>query len=158
MNVNKINMNQSEPTYDIAANAYNITYEDSNVGEKLSELGQEMDDLYVDLYGDTSHEILDTTDEMVGVISGLIFHSVGGNYPNWRCVLLNVSDYKGRRLRIVPSSRTTTYIPLKDNVLVTSENVNACDGYSDTQNVRTQTDITIPVDCNYLYVRTKNVI
>ena len=41
MNVNKININQSEPTYDIAADAYNITYEDSNVGEKLSELEQE---------------------------------------------------------------------------------------------------------------------
>ena len=39
MNVKKININQTEPTYDIASNAYDITYEDSNVGEKLSELG-----------------------------------------------------------------------------------------------------------------------
>ena len=38
MNINKININQSEPTYDIASDAYDITYDDSNVGDKLSEL------------------------------------------------------------------------------------------------------------------------
>ena len=32
MNVNKININQTELAYDIASNAYNITYENSNVG------------------------------------------------------------------------------------------------------------------------------
>lgn len=38
MNVNKININQSEQTYDIVSDAYDITYEGSNVGEKLTEL------------------------------------------------------------------------------------------------------------------------
>ena len=45
MNVNKININQSEPTYYIASNAYNVTYEDSNVGEKLGELNNKVDAL-----------------------------------------------------------------------------------------------------------------
>ena len=45
MNVNKININQSEPTYNIASNAYNVTYEDSNVGEKLGELNNKVDAL-----------------------------------------------------------------------------------------------------------------
>lgn len=36
MNVKKININQSEATYDIASDAYDITYEDFNVGDKLS--------------------------------------------------------------------------------------------------------------------------
>ena len=43
MSVKKININQTEPTYDIASNAYDITYEDSNVGEKLSELGKKFE-------------------------------------------------------------------------------------------------------------------
>ena len=38
MNVNKININQSEQTYDILSDAYDITYEKTNVGEKLYEL------------------------------------------------------------------------------------------------------------------------
>ena len=38
MNVKKININQSEQTYDITSDAYDITYKDSNVGDKLSEL------------------------------------------------------------------------------------------------------------------------
>lgn len=120
--------------------------------EKLSKL-------QVNLYGDTSHEILDTTNEIVGMIYMLTFYSVNGKYPNWRCVLLNVSNYKGRTLRIVPRSTSlgTTYMPLKDNVLVSGENVNACDGWSNAVTVYTRTDITIPVDCNYLYVRIKNV-
>lgn len=72
---------------------------------------------------------------------------------------MNVSNYKGRTLRIVPRSTSlgTTYMPLKDNVLVSGENVNACDGWSNAVTVYTRTDITIPVDCNYLYVRIKNV-
>ena len=45
MNVNKININQSEPTYYIASNAYNVTYENSNVGEKLGELNEKVDTL-----------------------------------------------------------------------------------------------------------------
>lgn len=42
MNVKKININQSEPSYDIISDAYDITYEESNVGEKLSELEEKV--------------------------------------------------------------------------------------------------------------------
>ena len=45
MDVKKININQSEATYDIASDAYNITYEDFNVGDKLSQLDSKISDL-----------------------------------------------------------------------------------------------------------------
>ena len=45
MNVNKININQTAPTYGISSNAYDITYGDSNVGEKLTELKGKVDSL-----------------------------------------------------------------------------------------------------------------
>ena len=45
MNVNKIKINQTEPTYSIASNAYDITYENSNVGDKLNELNEKVDAL-----------------------------------------------------------------------------------------------------------------
>ena len=45
MNVNKIKINQTEPTYNIASNAYNVTYENSNVGDKLNELNEKVDAL-----------------------------------------------------------------------------------------------------------------
>ena len=45
MNVNKININQSELTYHIASDAYNVTYENSNVGEKLTNLNEKVNAL-----------------------------------------------------------------------------------------------------------------
>ena len=45
MNVKKININQLGPTYGIESNAYDITYENSNVGEKLTELNEKVDTL-----------------------------------------------------------------------------------------------------------------
>ena len=45
MNIKKININQTTPTYGISSDAYDITYEDSNVGEKLTELKGKVDSL-----------------------------------------------------------------------------------------------------------------
>ena len=76
MNVNKININQSEQTYGIASDAYDITYEDSNVGEKLSELVTN-ESLLNDLYKvaavsqDAIGAPLDISDENGNVIISL---------------------------------------------------------------------------------------
>ena len=71
MNVNKININQSEPTYYIASDAYDITYEDSNVGKKLEKLNTIEEGAQVNhtLVWDGDNSDLDVSDENGNVIA-----------------------------------------------------------------------------------------
>ena len=124
------------------------------VAEKISQLGQEV----TEITGAPAVSVWDNSNEQVGTIVTLTFHN-GGNYGNWRYVLLPMTAYKGRTLRIVPLSTSygTQYIFLKDNVLTNNADVNACTGIEATSTVFVQTDVTIPSDCNYMFVRTQNV-
>lgn len=98
-------------------------------------------------------------DEQVGTISGGKFHNSGGNYPNWRFVLVPVSEYAGRTLHIVPRSTSygTQYTFINDDILVNNVAPNFSTGYSDTVTNYTQFDVVVPTDAQYLYIRTQNV-
>lgn len=125
--------------------------------EKVEQVGQEVEHLEIDLYGDESHEILDTSNPVAGTISGGKWLT-NGSYGYWLNAVLYVGNYKGRTLRIIPKSTAdgTVYVFLKDNVLIHNENVNFCDGYTSTVSAYVTTDITIPSDAEYLFVRLTN--
>ena len=109
------------------------------------------------VYGDSSHEILDTTSPVAGTLASGQWKT-NGSYGYWLNAVLPVSGYRGRTLRITPKSAadSTTYFFAKDNVLVHNENVNLCDGWSTSASTADILDITIPNDAGYLVVRLTN--
>lgn len=121
--------------------------------EELSQLGQE-------LYGGSAI-VLDLTSytEEIGTISGSKFYDTGGNYPNWRYILVAVAAYRGRTIHIVPhsTSDSTTYAFLKDDVLVHNNDANFATGYSTTVSTAVTFDVVVPADANYLFLRAENV-
>lgn len=120
------------------------------LNSEVTQLGQE-------LYGDTSHEILDTTSPVAGTLSGGKWMT-NGSYGYWQNAVLSVAEYRGRTLRITPKSTSvqTTYFFTKDNILLHNTNVNLCDGWTGTVETAVVTDIIIPGDAGYLVVRLNN--
>lgn len=121
--------------------------------DDVSQLAQE-------LYGGSAI-VLDLTSytEEIGTISGAKFYDTGGNYPNWRYILVAVAAYRGRTIHIVPhsTSDSTTYAFLKDDALVHNSNVDFATGYSTPVSSAVAFDVTVPADANYLFLRAENV-
>lgn len=144
---------------EVAILKYNGAWSKDSTGaaslENVNQLGQEVSDLDFGLYGDTSHEILDTTNPVIGTLyQGKWIKT--GSY--WQNAVLPVGAYKGRTLRIIPKStaEAATYFFTKDNILVDNQNVNFCDGWTSQAYVYVTTDISIPDDAEYMVVRLNN--
>ena len=138
----------------------NLTTDDATKGLSAAmgvALEGEVSQLEAKVYGDSSHEILDTTSPVAGTLASGQWKT-NGSYGYWLNAVLPVSGYRGRTLRITPKSAadSTTYFFAKDNVLVHNENVNLCDGWSTAASTADILDITIPNDAGYLVVRLTN--
>lgn len=121
---------------------------------KISQLGQEVDEIDEELHGIPEILISDFSgyERYDGVIVSGVFHNDGAYGQKNKYILVPI-HYKGEAVVFTPNSNGTQIVMLASDNLVSGSTAPFANGWNAERTITSQTSLDVPSDCEYLMVQ-----